>query len=365
MFECFRTRTPALFGMDIGSSAIKLLQLSRRDSRYRVERYASQALPPGAVVEKHIRDIAAVGAGIRQLLSDAGGGTRRAVVAVPGSAVITRRIALPAGLTEAELESQLVVEADQHIPFPLDEVAIDFAPLPPAAPGVGGNRGGNADSIDVLLAACKKDNVDLRVAALEAGACQAAVVDIETQAVERAFRLLCGQMGLGHDGAVAIVDLGATLSTLHVLRDGQSIYVRELGFGGARLARAVQQRCNLAPAAAVAALSATAGDLPAVCKQELLPSFRAQVCEQLNRALRFFLSSSGYPAVDLIVLAGGPATTAGLAAQLEQALAITTVVASPFADMTVGRGVNRSQLERDGAALLLASGLALRGCGGG
>ena len=127
MLDSFKKRSTALLGVDISSSSIKLLELSRQgDKKFRVERYFSRPLPEGAVVEKNISNLEAVGEEILKLSTLAKTGTNMVAVAVPGSAVITKTIELNASLTDAEMENQITVEADQYIPYPLDEVAIDF-----------------------------------------------------------------------------------------------------------------------------------------------------------------------------------------------------------------------------------------------
>jgi len=216
LLELFKKKSAALLGVDISSSSIKLLELSKSGSKYKVLNYASRPLPENAVVEKNINDLEAVGEVIFKLSALLKTSTKDAAVAVAGSAVITKTIEMSAYLKDAEMESQIAVEADQYIPYPLDEVAIDFERqrISPK----------NPDMVEVLLAACKKENVDLRVAALEMGGFNAKVVDIEAYAIERAYQLLVQQMDLQEEALVAIVDIGAVMTTLYVLRDGVSIY---------------------------------------------------------------------------------------------------------------------------------------------
>ena len=346
----FKARTKVV-GIDISSSSIKLLELGRYGDKLQVERYASRSLPEGAVVEKHIVRLDAVGEEMARLASLANTRTMRAAVAVSCSAVITRIIELNASLSDAEMENQVIVEADQYIPYPLEEVAIDFERQRPSRK--------NEAMVEVLLAACKRENLDNRVEALEMGGFEAVFVDIEAYAMERAFRLLCVQMGLDDKGIVAIMDIGATMTTMHILKDGVSIYTREQGLGGARLSQAVQSCYGLSPAEAEEAMINDA--LPESHVTEVLAPFREEMVEQLSRSLHFFFSSSQYNEIDLIVLAGGAAVTPGLAEKLQEALSTRAVVASPFARMSVSSKVNKGQLYKDAASLLLACGLAMRG----
>lgn len=351
LLDLFKKKSKAVLGIDISSSSIKLLELSKSGNHYKVERYASRPLPEGAVVEKNISNIEAVGEEIEKLATLAKTPTVNAAVAVSGSAVITKTIEINASLTDAEMENQITVEADQYIPYPLDEVAIDFERQRLSKK--------NEGMVEVLLAACKKENVDSRVEALEMGGFEAQFVDIEAYAMERAFKLLCNQMDLEAKGIVSIMDIGATMTTIYILKDGVSIYTREQVFGGARLSQAVQSHYGLSQAEAEKAI--IDNELPESYASDVLEPFKEELAEQLSRSLQFFFSSSQYNDVDLIVLAGGTASTTGLAVMLQEALSSKTVVANPFAKMHIGSKVNKAQLKNDAASLMMACGLAMRG----
>ena len=351
LLDFLKKKSTALLGIDISSSSIKLLELSRQGDKYKVENYATRPLPEGAVVEKNIGKLEAVGEELFKLASLVKTTSKLAAVAVSGSAVITKTIELNASLSDSEMENQITVEADQYIPYPLDEVAIDFERQRPSRK--------NEGMVEVLLAACKKENVDMRVEALQIGGFEAKVVDIEAYAMERAFRLLCDQMDLDTNGLVAIKDIGATMTTMYILRNVDSIYMREQIFGGGRLSSSIQSRYGLSPAEAEAAI--VSGELPDSYDAEVLQPFREEMIEQVSRSLQFFFSSSQYNDVDMIVLAGGAASTKGLAATMQEGLGTRTVVANPFAKMSIGNKVNKSQLKNDAASLLMACGLAMRG----
>ena len=351
MLSVFSKKNNALLGIDISSSSIKLLELSKSGSKYKVENYSSRPLPDGAVVEKNIANLDAVGEEMLKLATLTKTGTEKAAVAVSGSAVITKIIEMNAAMSDSEMENQIVVEADQYIPYPLDEVAIDFERQ--------GMSKKNEDMVEVLLAACKKENVDSRVAALEIGGYEAKVVDIEAYAMERAFNIMCEQMDLEKEGLSAIIDIGATMTTMYILRDGVSIYTREQVFGGAQLSIEIQNRYGLSPADAAAAL--VNGELPDGFESDVLKPFILEMSDQIGRTLQFFFSSSQYNDVDLIVLAGGTASTVGLAEMVQEELGTKTVVANPFAKMGMNNKVNKKQLQNDAASLMMACGLAIRG----
>lgn len=206
-----------LLGIDISSTSVKLLELSRSGSRYKVEAYAVEPLPPNAVVEKNIAELEGVGQALARVLAKSKTGVKTAAVAVAGSAVITKTIEMEAGLSDDELENQLKIEADQYIPYPLEEVAIDFE--------VQGPSPRNPERVEVLLAACRKENVEVREAALALANLTAKVVDVEAYALERAYTLMLPQLsGEQKDLTVAVVDIGATMTTLSVLHGGKTIY---------------------------------------------------------------------------------------------------------------------------------------------
>jgi len=351
LLSLFSKKNNALLGIDISSSSIKLLELSKSGSKYKVENYSSRPLPDGAVVEKNIANLDAVGEEMLKLATLTKTGTEKAAVAVSGSAVITKIIEMNAAMSDSEMENQIVVEADQYIPYPLDEVAIDFERQ--------GMSKKNEDMVEVLLAACKKENVDSRVAALEIGGYEAKVVDIEAYAMERAFNIMCEQMDLEKEGLSAIIDIGATMTTMYILRDGVSIYTREQVFGGAQLSIEIQNRYGLSPADAAAAL--VNGELPDGFESDVLKPFILEMSDQIGRTLQFFFSSSQYNDVDLIVLAGGTASTVGLAEMVQEELGTKTVVANPFAKMGMNNKVNKKQLQNDAASLMMACGLSIRG----
>ena len=211
----FTPKAAPLIGVDISSTAVKLLQLSQAGGRYRVEHYAVEPLPPNAVVEKNIVEVEAVGEAIRRALARSGSKSRHAAAAVAGSAVITRVIPMSADLSEDDLEGQIQVEANQYIPYPIEEVSLDFEVLGPVRD--------NPEMNNVLLAASRTENVDMRIAALDLGGLTARVIDVEAFAMENAFGMVADQLAVSRDALVAVVDIGATMTTLAVLKNQRTI----------------------------------------------------------------------------------------------------------------------------------------------
>lgn len=347
----FGKKNDILLGIDISSSSVKLLELAKSGEKFRVESYAVEPLPANSVVEKNINDAELVGDIVRKVVSKSRTGVRVAAVAVAGSAVITKTIQMTSGLSDQELEDQISVEADQYIPYPLDEVAIDFEVL--------GESETNSDQVDVLLAACRKENVELREDALEIGGLSTRVVDVEAYSIERAFELIRAQLDDdGEELTVAVVDIGSTMTTLSVLAESKTIYTREQLFGGKQLTEEIQRRYGLS--VEEAGLAKKQGGLPDDYEREVLEPFKEAVVQQVARSLQFFFSSSQYNEVDCVVLAGGVASTPEIAALVQEKVGIQTLIANPFAEMTLGSKVNASALSNDAPSLMIACGLAMR-----
>ncbi len=351
MFGLFgkRKSTPVL-GLDISSTTVKLLELSHTGERYRVESYSVCSLPVDAVIEKNVNDVEGVANAIRNVVTQSKTKLKTAAAAVAGSSVITKIIDMPAGLSEDDMETQLTLEADQYIPYPLEEVAIDFE-IQGASPESEGQ-------VEVLLAACRRETIDARVEAIEGAELQAKIMDVEAYAMERAFALVQNQLDIDDENTVAVVDIGATMTTLSVLTNGQTIYTREQLFGGKQLTDEIMRRYGLP--VEEAGLAKKQGGLPDDYEPEVLEPFKDAVVQQVARSLQFFFSSSQYNDVDYIVLAGGVASVEGLDELVQEKLGTPSTVANPFSDMAISSRVNAVALSSDAPALMIACGLALR-----
>lgn len=344
-----RKQSP-LLGLDISSTTVKLLELSRAGDSYRVESYAVSSLPQDAVVEKAISDIDGVANSIRAVLAQSRTKLKHAAAAVAGSAVITKMVEMPEGLSEEDMETQLTLEADQYIPYPLEEVALDFE--------IQGKAPEREGMVEVLLAACRRETIDARVEAIAGAALEAKVMDVEAYAMERAYGLLRQSLGIDEQAVVAIVDIGATMTTLSVLADGATIYTREQLFGGKQLTDEIMRRYGLP--LEEAGLAKKQGGLPDDYEEELLNPFRDAVVQQVTRSLQLFFSSSQYNDVDFIIMAGGVSYMEGLAELVRDKLDTPTAVANPFAEMSISPRVNAVALGADAPAMMIACGLALR-----
>jgi type IV pilus assembly protein PilM len=342
---------PSILGLDISTTAVKLLELSKSGDRYRVESYAVEPLPPNSVIEKNISDVDAVGEAIRRAVKRSGSKAKYAAAAVAGSAVITKVISMPGNLSDDEMESQLELEADQYIPYPLEEVHLDFQNLGPSD--------NDPTRVDVLLAASRSENVDVRVAAIELAGLTAKVIDVEAYAMENAFGLIAAQLPeRGVDKTIAVVDIGATMTTLNVLHDLKTIYTREQVFGGKQLTEEIQRRYGLSYEEA--GMAKRQGGLPDNYIPEVLEPFKEAMAQQVSRSLQFFFSSSQFNNIDQIVLAGGSASISGVDELIEAKLGVSTTVANPFTNMSIAHRIKAQVLSNDAPALMIACGLALR-----
>lgn len=339
----------AKLGVDISSTSVKVLELSQSGGRYKVEGYSVEPLPLNAVVEKNIADVEGVGEAIDRAVSRMGTSVKAACVAVPGSSVITKVIEMDGSLSDDEMENQIRVEADQYIPYPLDEVSIDFE--------VQGGSELNPGSVEVLLAACRTETVDLRVDALELAGLTARVVDVEAYAMERCYGLLADSTS-EEESTVAIIDIGATMTSLSVLHGAKTIYTREQLFGGQQLTEEIQRRYGLS--LEEAGIAKKQGGLPEDYESEVLMPFKEAVVQQVSRSLQFFFSSSQYSSIDSIVLAGGTAAVPGLDGLIQDKVDTRCLIANPFANMAVAGRVNAKKLAMDAPSFMIACGLALR-----
>ncbi len=344
-------KKPVILGLDISSTSVKLLELAQDGDSYRVQSLAVEPLPDNAMNEKNIQDVEAVGETIKKAVKRSGTKVKDAAVAVAGSAVITKIIQMPANLNDDEMEEQISLEADQYIPYPLEEINLDFEIMGP--------NEGNPDMVDVLLAASRIENIELRSAALDIGGLKAKIVDVEAYTIEHASELISQQFeGDNEDKIMAVIDIGATMTSLNVIENNKLIYTREQSFGGKQLTEEIMRRYGLAYEEA--GRLKKEGGLPDNYIPEVLEPFKETIAQQVSRFLQFFYTAGQHNSVDMIALAGGCASIPGIDELVESQLDTPTVVANPFANMSLSSKVNPQALSNDAPALMIACGLALR-----
>jgi type IV pilus assembly protein PilM len=347
-----KPKAPPLVGVDISSSSVKMVEVAPAGKgRYRLERYTIEPLPKDAVVDGNIMNLEEVGEAVKRGWKKMGTRVKNLAMALPSAAVITKKIVVPAGLREEDLEVQVESEANQYIPCALEEVNLDFQIVGPAP--------NNPEEVEVLIAASRKEKVEDRVAVAEASGLKAVVMDIDSFASQTAFELIESQLPDGGiDQTIALVDVGASMMNINVLRNNQSVYMREQPFGGNQLTQDIQRVFSLSAEEAEAAKKN--GGLPENYDGDVLNPFMDTLALEVTRALQFFFTSTQYNQVHHIVLAGGCSTIPGLDAVVAKRTGVNTLVANPFAGMEKAAKIKDRQLTQDAPALMVACGLAMR-----
>jgi len=348
----FKPRTPALVGADISSSAIKMVEIADAGKGlYRVERYAVEPLPKDSVVDGNINNLDAVSEALKRCHKRLGTNVKNVAMALPNAAVITKKIQVPAGQREEDLELQVETEANQYIPFALDEVNLDFQVIGPAP--------NNPEEVEVMIAASRKEKIEDRIAAAEVAGLKTVVMDVDVLASQTAFDLMQSQFpDHGKDQNIAIVDVGATMMNVNVLRNNQSIYMREQPFGGLQLTQEIQNHFGLSVEEAEAAKRA--GGLPENYEADVLQPFLDTFGLEVARALQFFFTSTQHNQVNHIVLSGGCASIPGADVAVTKRTQVNTVVANPFVNMALSSRIKPKSLTQDAPSLMVACGLAMR-----
>jgi type IV pilus assembly protein PilM len=348
----FGQSSPPLIGLDISTSAVRLVELAEAGKgELRLERYAAEPLPRGAVVDGNIENLDAVSEAVRRVWKKSGTKVKLIALGMPPASVITKKITLPAGLSEDQLEVQVESEASQYIPFALDEVSLDFDVIGPAA---------NApEDMEVMLAAARREKVEDRVAIAEAAGLTATVMDIESYAARAALEPVIAQMPeAGRDRIVALFQIGAQATHISVLLGGETIYEREQPFGGNQLTQDIVRAYGLSFEDAEARKKG--GDLPENYHADVLAPFLESAALEVTRAIQFFYTSTPYTRIDQLFLAGGCAQMPGLLEIIASRTRIVSEVVSPFHGMQLAPGIREQQLRQEAPGYLVACGLAMR-----
>lgn len=349
MLRLYRKPNKGLVGVDVSSTSVKLLELSVKNGRYWVESYGLSPLVDGSVVEKNILNQDNVSDALERAMNIANPQSSNVAFAVPTSMVIHKIIEMDADMTDEEREVQIRMDAEQYIPFPLDEVSLDFEVLP--------EKLTKTNKVNVLLVATRTENVDSRIEVLELVGLNPKIADVESYALERCYEVFADTLPIGAN-LVGVLDIGHTMTTLSVLHNGKIIYTREQVFGGKQLTQDVQNRYGLSYDEAGRAKKDST--LPDDFETEVLMPFLDALIQQAARSLQFFFSSSQFNEIDHILLAGGNANIPGLSKMMQQKLGYRVTVANPFLQMGFSPQIDLKKIENDAPSLLVACGLALR-----
>jgi type IV pilus assembly protein PilM len=343
---------PPMIGLDISSSSVKLVELGQSGSgEYVLERLGAESFGKGWIAEGQIEKFDQVAEVVRRVVARSGTNTRQVVLAMPQSAVITKKIVLPAGLSEEALDIQVEAEANQYIPFSLDEVCLDYCVLGPSPTSAG--------DVEVLIAASRKDKVQDRQGLAEAAGLHPVVLDIESHASRMAMgRVVAGLPNEGKDALVALFEIGADTATLKVLRDDEMLYDRDQAFGGSQLTQLISRQYGFSYEEAEQ--KKLAADLPDDYEATLLAPFVDNLSQEIGRALQYFFTSTPNTKVHYVMLAGGTASLPGLKERVTELTGFASMVVNPFENMRLGSTVRESKLRREAPSYLTACGLAMR-----
>jgi len=329
-----------------------LVELSQtKGGEFVLERFASEPLEKGWIADGQIEKFDEVADAVRRVVARSGSKIRHVALAMPQSAVITKKIMLPAGLREEELELQVEAEANQYIPFSLDEVSLDFCVIGPSPTSVG--------DVEVLIAASRKDRVQDRQGLAEAAGLKPAILDIESHASRMAVgRLVAALPNEGQDALVALFEIGADTTSLKVLRDEELLYDRDQSFGGSQLTGLISRQYGFS--FEEAEQKKLSNDLPEDYESSVLNPFVDSLSQEIGRALQYFFTSTPHHKVHYVMLAGGTATLPGLKERVTDLTGFACMIVNPFENMAIGAGVRESKLRREAASYLTACGLAMR-----
>ncbi|MBQ1761681.1 MAG: pilus assembly protein PilM [Aquincola sp.] len=343
---------PPTIGLDISSSSVKLVELGlNKSGDYVLERFASEPFEKGWITDGQIEKFDEVADAVRRVVAKSGSRTKQVVMAMPQSAVITKKIMLPAGLREEELELQVESEANQYIPFSLDEVSLDFCVIGPSPTSMG--------DVEVLIAASRKDRVQDRQGLAEAAGLKPVVLDIESHASRLAMsRVIHALPNEGKDALVALFEIGADVTSLKVLRDDEMLYDRDQAFGGSQLTQLISRQYGFS--FEEAEQKKLSGDLPEDYESTLLNTFVDSLSQEIGRALQYFFTSTPHHKVHYVMLAGGTATLPGLKERVTDLTGFASMVVNPFDQMKLGSAVREAKVRREAPSYLTACGLAMR-----
>jgi len=341
-----------MFGLDISSSSVKLVELGQDKAGNRVLAHcAIVPLGHGWITDGNIEKFDEVVDAVRRLVKKSGTKTTNVAMALPPSAVITKKIILPGGMSDQELELQVETEANQYIPFPLDEVSLDFCIVGPSATSAG--------DIEVLIAASRREKVQDIQGLAEAAGLKPVIVDVESYASRLATgRLIERLPNKGVGSIVALFEVGAMTTSMQVIRNDEVLYDRDQAFGGAQLTQLIVRQYGFS--LEEAETKKRSGELPDDYESSVLRPFIESMVQEIGRALQFFFTSTPHNKVDYVMLAGGSAALPGLTAAVTQHTSFTCSLVNPFDGMEMGEGIRLRKMTREAPSYLTACGLALR-----
>jgi type IV pilus assembly protein PilM len=345
-------RARSLVGLDIGSSAVKAIELKPTGKTYKVMAFGSEPVPPDSIVDGAIIDGAGVVEAIKRLFESCNIKTREVAASLSGNAVIVKKIALPA-MTEAELAESIYWEAEQYIPFDIQDVNLDYQILEAANPGAG------KTSMDVLLVAAKKEKIADYTGVIGQAGRAAVVVDVDAFALQNAYEV---NYGFQPGAVVMLLNVGASATNINILHGDQSVFTRDIAIGGNAYTEAVQKELNLAFEQA----DQLKRGLPVegASFEDARPVLRAvteNVMLEVQKTFDFFKATAASEKVDRIVVSGGASRVDGFVEMLTERFEAPVDVFDPFKKVAFdAKKFNVNAAEEVGPTVAVAVGLALR-----
>jgi len=351
----FSLKPEPVVGIDISSTAVKLLELSRTGRGFRVESYAMEPLPEKSVEDKNIIELESVGAAVERVVKRAKPRTQYAAVAVAGPTVITKVITMEGGLSDQEIKEQIGADPAQYFGRDSEGIEFDFETLGPNEK--------EEERVDILLTASLHETIDGRVAVLDMGGLKAHIVDTEKSALEKALiRIAQNDEEIDDGDTVALIEVGATTSSLSVLgeKNGKPaiVFSHDGTFGGQQLTEEIQNRYELSYEEAN--LAKRNNTLDPDYFHTILEPFKDEMAQEASRMIQHYYNQSDYGKLSHVLIAGGCASIDGIVEQVSNKVAGYVKIVDPFASMSCARRINQTALKKDAPALMLACGLALR-----
>lgn len=339
-----------MVGLDIGSSSVKAVELTKSKKGYQITGFACETLGPDAVVDGAIMDSPAVADAIKRTLAMGKFNPKGVAAGVSGHSVIVKRVVLPVA-TEQEVDASIQFDAEQYIPFGLSEVNMDYQVVGPAE--------GDDPGMEVLLVAAKKDKIQNHTSVIGLAGRNADVVDIDAFALQNAFE---ANYSVDPFAVVALLNIGASLMNINITKGGMPLFIRDVSVGGNQYTDILQKELQLSFPEAEDLKLGKAGDAAeADMVQPLLESITDLLIMEVQKTFDFFKETYPNETITQVYICGGTARTVGLAAKIQETFGYSAEVLNPLKSITFGPKVNAAQITSLGPALTVAVGLALRG----
>src|SRR5579863_4131634 len=338
-----------LVGVDIGASSIKVVQLKESRKKLQLARWGWAPLPPQTIIDGHVMNASVITEALLKIFADNKIAQKDVAIGVYGQSVIVRKITVPI-MTAAELDEQIHWEAEQHIPFDIKLMSIDYEVL---------RRRPEAGQMDLLLVAAKKDEINDYAGILREAKLRPVIVDINAFTIQNIFEQ---QYGLPAEGTIGLLNVGAAVSSLNIVAKGVSAFTREITNAGAAITEEIRKQCNVSYEQAEAY---KCGGGPTQIVPQEVHTIVLSACDtlagEIQRSLDFYLATSGESEISRIYVSGGSAYLAPLAKAIEKRARVPVQLFDPLANLQIdAKTVNEGDMRARAAQLVVALGLGLR-----